>query len=123
MKYNLRTMLRAYPVDILSKLVLMPAAKEVHNAEKEWQVGKTYEEKANRQVDIEITINGFSVDPRSFFDDFLRAYEGYVKDDAEKLVEEKFKEMFGDRLDEFRNTIDQLENKLKKDMGIPERED
>lgn len=123
MKYNLRTILKTHPWDILSKLILMPASKEVQQAEKEWQVGKTDEELANREVNIEVTINGISVDPRSFFDDFLKEYERYVDQEAAKLVEKKFRETFGDRLEEFRNTIDHLEEKLKKDMGIADKED
>ncbi len=68
--------------------------------------GKTREEIESRDVDIELLINGHSVDPKKFFDLFHEQFDDMVKRCATKIVQEQVSDKFAEisnKLDEYKN--------------------
>ncbi len=122
MKYNLRFLLKDYPWDILSKLILMPSAEPVRKAEMEWRKDKTEPEIEAREVEIEVLINGIHVDPKTFFDDFLRSYEGHVKEEAQRIMKEKFYDGIGSKIREIEESLDNMHVQFKREFNIVDKE-
>lgn len=63
-----------------------------------------------REIEIEVKVNGISVNPKKFFDLFSDQYEDCVKREAKKMVKEQLSEKFSeisDKLDEYRNITQQ----------------
>lgn len=63
-----------------------------------------------REIEIEVKVNGASVNPKKFFELFTEQYADAVKREATKMVNEQLSEKFSEisnKLDEYRNITDQ----------------
>ncbi len=98
-------------LNCLSKENLDKIALENHNL--------TEKEREAREIEIELKINGISVDPKKFFDLFADQHADMVKRRAKEMVEEQVAEKFSeitDKLEEYRKLI----NTWAKNINWPD---
>lgn len=114
MKYSLYKDLLSQD-HILSHLFLNCISKENLAKISEEHMGWPHEKIEKRKIEVEVNINGMSVNPKKFFELFTEQYADCVKREATKMVKEqisgKFSEISG-KLDEYKNITDQWANDI-----------
>lgn len=117
MKYKLMEDLLDHN-NVLSHLFLNSLTSEQVEIIASGNEGKTAEEVDARTVEIELTINGMSVNPKKFFDIFSDQYEDMVKKAAKKLMEEKFRD-FSEKMDRMQEVMDAWAEEINWDVPNP----
>lgn len=77
--------------------------------------GLTTEEIENRDVEIELKIDGKECDPRKFFSLFWEQYESQIRREATKIVKEQTSEKFQEiqsKLQDFEQICDEWANDI-----------
>jgi hypothetical protein len=117
MKYNLMKDLLDHN-NVLSHLFLNCLTKEQLETLASGNNGKTAEEVDARTVEIELTINGISVNPKKFFDLFSDQYDDMVKRAATKLMDEKFRDFSG-KMQEMQEVMNAWAEEINWDVPNP----
>jgi len=117
MKYNLMKDLLDHN-SVLSHLFLNCLTKEQLETLASGNNGKTAKEVDARTVDIELTINGMSVNPKKFFDLFSDQYDDMVKRAATKLMDEKFRDFSG-KMQEMQEVMNAWAEEINWDVPNP----
>jgi len=113
MKYQLKDLLDQ--TNILSHIFLNCVTTEAlekiaEEGVKLAEEGKTHKEIMERGVEIELTVNGKSINPKKFFDLFNDQHTDCVKRQATELVKEQLSEKFSeisDKLEEYKKVTEQ----------------
>ena len=116
MKYNLRKDLLDHN-NILSHLFLSSVPKEmVDPIAARFQTMALEDE--DEEVNIEVLINGVSVNPKAFFDKFSDQYEDMLKRHMMELWQEKKNNVFY-KMDEISEVLDSWSKDINWDVKNP----
>lgn len=80
--------------------------------------GMTVEEADVRTVEIELFVDGMSVDPTRFFNKFNDQYELMVRQAAKELINGKFNE-FIDKMQQMQEVVDMWSDQINWDVPNP----
>lgn len=100
--------------DIMSHVFLNCADESVHEIAAKNE-GLTIEEIKNRDVEIELKIDGKECDPRKFFSLLWEQYEKQIRKEANKIVKEQTSEKFQEiqtKLQDFAEICDEWANDI-----------
>lgn len=117
MKYNLRKDLLDHN-NILSHLFLSSLPKEMVSEIAAQRNVMSSEQLAAQEIDIEVLINGVSVNPKAFFDKFSEQYEDMLKRHMMELWDNNKSNVFS-KLDEISEVLDAWSKDINWDVKNP----
>lgn len=94
------------------------AGKSASEAFAELRVGPGHPE----EIDVKVTINGIEVDFRIVLERLGASFDEAVANRAAEMFEEKGAEKFFAQIDAMRNLQDDVIEKFRKELGLPERD-